>query len=86
MKTVNVLGKVILKLLNSFRKKTNASENLVENNVVVQNVIELQNKMKNSWLYPVDQFGKMKIGIENESQNYEREMPTTKSDYEIINS
>jgi hypothetical protein len=54
-----LLEKVTLKLLNSFRKKTNQCENLVRNKDLIQNINEVPNKTKNSWLYPTDQFGKM---------------------------
>ena len=80
-----LLEKVTLKLLNSFRKKTNQCENLVRNKDLIQNINEVPNKTKNSWLYPTDEFGKMKTGVENESQNYEREMPSANSDLEITN-
>lgn len=85
MKAAYVLEKVILKILNSFRKKTIQCENQVRNNDFIQNINEVPNKTKNSWLYPTDQFGKMKTGVENESQNYEREMPSANSDLEITN-
>ena len=85
MKVIYVLEKVILKILNSFRKKTNQCENLVKNKDLIQNINEVPNKTKNSWLYPTDQFGKMETGVANESQNYEREMPSANSDLEITN-
>jgi hypothetical protein len=85
MNAVYVLEKVISRLLNSFRKETNQCENLVRNKDVIQNINEVPNKTKNSWLYPTDQFGNMKTGVENESQNYEREMPSANSDLEITN-
>ena len=85
MKAVYVLEKIILKILNSFRKKTNQCENQVRNKDFIQNINEVQNKTKNSWLYPTDQFGKMETGVANESQNYEREMPSANSDLDITN-
>ena len=85
MKAVYVLEKVILKILNSFRKKTNQCENQVRNKDFIQNINEVQNKTKNSWLYPTDQFGKMETGVANESQNYQREMPSANSDLDITN-
>ena len=85
MKVVYVFEKVILKLLNSFRKKTNQCENVVRHEDVIQNINIVPNKTKNSWLYPTDQFGKMKTGVVNESKNYEREMPSGNSDFEITN-
>ncbi len=85
MKAVYVLEKVILKILNSFRKKTNQFENQVRKKDFIQNINEVQNKTKNSWLYPTDQFGKMETGVANESQNYEREMPSANSDLDITN-
>ena len=80
-----LLEKVTLKLLNSFRKKTNQCENLVRNKDLIQNTNEVPNKTKNSWLYPTDQFGKMETGVANESQNCEREMPSANSDLDITN-
>lgn len=85
MKAVYVLEKIILKILNSFRKKTNQCENQVRNKDFIQNINEVQNKTKNSWLYPTDQFGKMETGVANESQNYEREIPSANSDLDITN-
>ncbi len=85
IKAGSLLEKVISRLLNSFRKETNQCENLVRNKDVIQKINEVPNKTKNSWLYPTDQFGKMKTGVENESQNYEREMPSANSDLEITN-
>jgi len=71
-----IVGSILISMLfNFFRKRKNTNEK----------VIKPKMPTKNKWLYPTDNFGKMKKGVVLDSVPYKRETMVNKMHLEYPN-